>query len=69
MADREVHTYTSGGSGIGILGVIIGAVLVIGAIVFFAGGINMNGKGGGGPNLTVNTPSAPKIAPSTSGSR
>jgi hypothetical protein len=63
MADREIHTVTSGGSsGVGILGVIVGALVVIGAIYFFVGG---NGKSGNGPSVTINAPHLP----STTGSR
>lgn len=81
MADREIHTHTSSGSsGVGILGVIVGAALVIGAIVFFAGGFNIAGGGGEGggdkTSVTINAdkpsaPSAPKApsAPSTTGAR
>jgi hypothetical protein len=67
MADR---IYTSGGgSGMGILGVIVGALLVIGAIVFFMGGFNGGGKIGGGPSVTINAPSAPNLHVPTTGSR
>ena len=71
MADR---IYTSGGgSGMGILGVIVGALLVIGAIVFFVGGFNGGGaKTGGGPSVTINAPSAPsapRLPSPTTGSR
>ena len=69
MADR---IYTSGGSGMGILGVIIGALLVIGAIVFFVGGFNGGGKSGSGPSVTINAPSAPsapRLPTPTTGSR
>lgn len=66
MADREIRTYTSGGSsGVGILGVIVGALLVIGAIYFFVGGFGSNGKAGNGPSITINAPHLP----STTGSR
>ena len=55
---KEVH-HTSGGSGggFGVLGVIIGALLVVGAIFFFAGGSDMFADRGGssGPSVTVNT--------------
>jgi hypothetical protein len=72
MADREIHTSSSSGSGIGILGVVVGAIIVIGVIFFVAGGSNWFAKsGGGGPSVTINapqTPAAPK-APSTTGSR
>jgi predicted phage tail protein len=55
---REVH-HTSGGGSFGVLGVIIGALLVAGAIFFFAGGPEMfaDRGGGSGPSVTVNTPS------------
>ncbi|MGH6742440.1 MAG: hypothetical protein ACREDY_26005 [Bradyrhizobium sp.] len=67
MADR---IYTSGGgSGMGILGVIVGALLVIGAIVFFVGGFNGGAKTGGGPSVTINAPSAPHLPSPTNGSR
>jgi hypothetical protein len=66
MADREIHTYTSGGSsGVGILGVIVGALLVIGAIYFFVGGFGGNGKAGKAPSITINAPQLP----ATTGSR
>jgi hypothetical protein len=71
MADREIHTVSSGGSGMGILGVVVGAIIVIGAIFFVAGGSDWFSKSGGGPSVTINapqTPAAPK-APSTTGSR
>ena len=53
---KEVH-HTSGGGGFGVLGVIIGALLVAGAIFFFAGGSEMfaNRGGSSGPSVTVNT--------------
>ena len=53
---KEVH-HTSGGGGFGVLGVIIGALLVAGAIFFFAGGTEMFADRGGssGPSVTVNT--------------
>ena len=59
---KEVH-HTSGG-GFGVLGVIIGALLVAGAVFFFAGGSDMfaNRGGGSGPSVTVNT--APSSGPS-----
>jgi hypothetical protein len=71
MVRRVIHETGSGGSGgFGIVGVIIGALIVIGAIFFFAGGPDMfarNGTGASssGPSVTVNTPAAPS-APSTS---
>ena len=53
---KEVH-HTSGGGGFGVLGVIIGALLVVGAVFFFAGGTDMfaNRGGSSGPSVTVNT--------------
>jgi hypothetical protein len=77
MADREIHTHTTtgGGSGVGILGVIIGALLVIGAIVFITGGFNIaSNEGGGGTSVTINAPEAPKApaapgGPATTGAR
>ena len=70
MADR---IYTGGGgSGMGILGVIIGALLVLGAVVFFAGGFNGGAKTGGGSSVTINAPSAPsalRLPSPTTGSR
>jgi hypothetical protein len=71
MADREIHT-SSGGSGVGLLGVILGAVIVIGVIFFAAGGPSWFAKnGGGGSSVTINAPQAPAApkAPSTTGSR
>jgi hypothetical protein len=46
--------------GIGILGVVIGAVLVIG-IMFFAFGeqLGMRGKGGGNTTIKVEAPRIP----------
>jgi hypothetical protein len=35
---KEVHHTSSSGGSFGVLGVIIGALLVVGAIFFFAGG-------------------------------
>jgi hypothetical protein len=65
MADKEIHHYSSGdggGSGIGaFLGIIVGAVLVVGLLFVFANNWD------GGSNVSVNAPSAPS-APSTSGS-
>ena len=53
---KEVH-HTSGGGSFGVLGVIIGALLVAGAVFFFAGGSDMfaNRGGSSGPSVTVNT--------------
>jgi hypothetical protein len=75
MADREVHTTTTtgGSSGIGILGVIVGAVLVLGAIFFFAGGADWFDNGGG-TQVTVkqgsglSSPAQPTSPGSTTGS-
>lgn len=56
MADREIHTHTTtgGSSGIGLVGVVIGAVLVLGAIFFFAGGPAwFGGDGDGGTQVTI----------------
>ena len=63
---RVVEVRESGGGGFGILGVIIGAVLVLGVIFFFAGGMDkIAGKGGGsGPSVTINTGSSAPSAPS-----
>jgi hypothetical protein len=53
---KEVHHTSGGGGGFGVLGVIIGALLVVGAIFFFAGGTDMfANRGGSGPSVTVNT--------------
>jgi hypothetical protein len=61
MADREIiHTTDGGGSGVGaMLGVILGALLVVGGLVYFFGGF------GGGSHVSINAPSAPV----TTGSR
>lgn len=70
MADREIiHTNDSGGmGGMGaILGMILGVLLVGGLIFFFAGNFDRNG-GGGSSKITINTPSTPTPAPSTTGS-
>lgn len=76
---KEVHHTGGGGGGFGVLGVIIGALLVIGAVFFFAGGSDMfaDRGGGSGPSVTVNTspgsagpatrPATPS-APATTGS-
>ena len=79
--EKRVVEVREGGGGFGVLGVIIGALLVIGVIFFFTGGMDrIAGTGGGsssGPSVTVNTgsstpaaPSAPArpAAPSTTGS-
>ena len=69
MADKEIHHYQSGdggGSGMGaFLGIIVGAVLVVGLLFVFAN----NWDGGGGSKVSVNVPNAPSApsAPSTSG--
>jgi hypothetical protein len=53
---KEVHHTSGGGGGFGVLGVIIGALLVAGAIFFFAGGTEMfANRGSSGPSVTVNT--------------
>jgi hypothetical protein len=60
MADREIIHTSSGDSGMGAMfGVIIGALLVIGGLVYFLG------DWGGGTNVSVNVPSPP----ATTGSR
>jgi hypothetical protein len=62
----------------GILGVVLGAIIVLGVIFFFAGGRDwIAHSGGGGASVTVNTPKAPSApaapaapkAPATTGSR
>lgn len=79
MAEREVReVHTSSGGGIGILGVVIGALLVIGAVAFYANESGMfAGKSGpSAPSVTVNMPGAPAApdapsaprAPTTTGS-
>jgi hypothetical protein len=79
MEKRVIHTRTeSSGGGFGVLGVIIGALIVLGAIFFFAGGSDMFARNGGGasgngPSVTINTPAAPSApkapsAPATTGS-
>ena len=66
---REVHT-SSGGGGIGILGVIIGALLVIGAVAFYANESGMfASKSNSGPSVTVNAPSAPSAPAAPSAPR
>ena len=54
---KEVHHTSGSGGSFGVLGVIIGALLVAGAVFFFAGGSDMfaNRGGSGGPSVTVNT--------------
>jgi hypothetical protein len=75
MADREIHTHTSsGGGGVGILGVIIGALLVVGAIIYFTGAFNVASNDGGGTSVTINAPEVPKApaapgGPATTGAR
>jgi len=76
---KEVHHTSGGGGGFGVLGVIIGALLVAGAVFFFAGGPDMfaSRSGGSGPSVSVNTapsgansvtrPATPS-APATTGS-
>ena len=70
MDEKRVVEVREGGSGgFGIVGVIIGALLVIGVIFFFTGGMDrIAGKGGGsggsGPSVTVNTGSSAPSAPS-----
>ena len=80
MAKRVVEVSNGGSGGFGVVGVIIGALLVLGVIFFFAGGRDMiasNGAGNGSaPSVTVNTrnvtptlPSGPRsAAPATTGS-
>ena len=61
---KEVHHTSGGGGGFGVLGVIIGALLVAGAVFFFAGGSDMfaNRGGSSGPSVTVNTaPSSGRV--------
>jgi hypothetical protein len=60
MADREIiHTTDGGGSGMGaMLGVILGALLVIGGLLYVFGDF-------GGSKVSVNVPSPP----ATTGSR
>lgn len=71
---KEVHTSDGGSSGgFGILGVIIGALVVLGAVFFFAGGTDMFAGKSGGSSVTINAPSAPATpsaprAPATTGS-
>lgn len=69
MEKRVVEVSNGGGGGFGVLGVIIGAVLVIGIIFFFTGGMDrIAGNGGGttgsGPSVTVNTGSSGSAVPS-----
>jgi hypothetical protein len=47
----------NGSSGMGVIaGFLLGVVLVVGGLFFFAGGF----KGGGdGPKVTINAPAAP----------
>jgi hypothetical protein len=68
---RVVEVREGGGGGFGILGVVIGALLVIGVVFFlFTGGMDrIAGNGGGGssgsgPSVTVNTGSPAPAAPS-----
>jgi hypothetical protein len=69
MEKRVVEVRDGGncGGGFGVLGVIIGALLVVGVIFFFAGGMDRiagNGGGSSGPSVTVNTGSSAPSAPS-----
>jgi hypothetical protein len=58
----EVFMADNGSSGMGVIaGVLLGIVLVVGGLFFFANG---GFKSGDGPKVTVNTPSAPS-APTT----
>jgi len=66
MAKRVVEVSNGGGGGgVGILGVVIGALLVVSVAFFMTDGFSkMPGKGGNsGPSVTINAPSAPS-APS-----
>jgi hypothetical protein len=47
-----------GSGGIGLLGVIVGAVIVVAIGFFFLQG-GMKGGGGSAPSVTINTPAAP----------
>lgn len=61
MVEREIHTHTEsgGGAGIGLLGVIVGVILVVGAFFLFGGGMKMLDRGGD-TNISVSTPNLPK---------
>ena len=54
-----------GGGGMGILGVLVGALIVIGLVMFFMGGFG--GKpaapGGASTSVTVNPPASAPVAP------
>lgn len=69
MARRKVVVERSSGGGMGVLGVVIGALLVIGAVFVFANGSDMFASKGGGTNVTINAPKAPSLPsmPSTTG--
>jgi hypothetical protein len=57
----ESEMADNGSSGMSaIVGVILGAILVVGAIFMF---MNWQGGGGGGSKVSINVPSAPS-APS-----
>ena len=47
-----------GSGGIGLLGVIVGAVIVVGIGFFFLQG-GMKGKAPSGPSVTITAPAAP----------
>ena len=67
MEKRVVEVSNGGGGGFGVLGVIVGALLVLGVVVFFMGGFDrIAGKSGGGsgPSVTVNTGATAPSAPS-----
>jgi hypothetical protein len=50
----------NGSSGMGVIaGVILGVVLVVGGMFFFANG---GFKGGDGPKVSINVPSAPSTS-------
>jgi hypothetical protein len=70
MAKRVVEVSNGGGGGVGILGVVIGALLVVGVAFFMTDGFSkMPGKGGNsGPSVTINAPSAPSLPSPTTGS-
>ena len=55
-----------GGGGMGILGVLVGALIVIGLVMFFMGGFGGSAKvptGGGNATVTVNPPASAPAAP------
>lgn len=70
MTKRVVEVSNGGSGGVGILGVVIGALLVIGVLFFVTDGFSrMPGKGGNsGPSVTINAPSAPHLPSPTTGS-